>query len=197
MSDTDDTDGTDDARLTAVCRDGTTVGCVNFEAVAGGVLLTEDLERDRVFGFVPNDEPRYVLPTETVERTRDERADGEFEDPLMRLPGAGSRYAKRLRDEGYDSIEDLAGADPGALADATGASESRTSEWVERAERTDDLREGAASPSDGPAVARTTRRRGDATENENLYGVTERLPTPSADPDPYPADAGRAAPGRS
>lgn len=64
----------------------------------------------------------------------------------MRLPGVGSRYAKRLRDEGYDSIEDLAGADPGALADATGASESRTSEWVERAERTDDAPRGGGEP---------------------------------------------------
>ena len=148
MSDTefDTTDG-DDARLTVVCKDGARIGCTNFEAIDGGVLLTEDLKRKRVFGFVPNDELRYVLPTETADRVRRERADDEFEDPLMRLPGVGSTYAKRLRDAGYASVEDLADADPDALAEATGANPRRTTEWVERAGRA----RGADGTRDGEA----------------------------------------------
>lgn len=137
MSDTE-FDGTDDAdaRMTVVCKDGTRIGCTNFEAIDGGVLLTEDLKRKRVFGFVPNDELRYVLPTETADRVRREGTDdGGFEDPLMRLPGVGSTYAKRLRDAGYGSLDAVAEADSTALADATGANEGRTAEWAERARR--------------------------------------------------------------
>lgn len=148
MSDTD-TDGSDEegARMTAVCKDGTRIGCTNFEAIDGGVLLTEDLKRKRVFGFVPNDELRYVLPTETADRVRREGTGDEFEDPLMRLPGVGSTYAKRLRDAGYASVGELADADPDALAEATGANRSRTTEWVERAggtRRADGARDGEA-----------------------------------------------------
>ena len=132
-------DGDADPRLTLVCTDGTTVGCTNFTATEGGVLLTDDLERERVFGFVPNGEVRFVLPTETADRIRREEVDrGEFEDPLIRLPGVGSTYAGRLRDAGYESLDAVAGADPATLADATGANESRTTEWVERARRASD-----------------------------------------------------------
>ena len=143
--DTDEADGTDGARLTVVCEDGTTIGCTNFEAIDSGVLLTEDLKRKRVFGFVPNDEVRYVLPSETADRIRRERTDGEYEDPLMRLPGVGSTYARRLRDAGYASVAELAGADPDALADETGATPNRTTEWVERARRAS----GAGEADDG------------------------------------------------
>ena len=130
-----------DPRLTVVCKDGATVGCANFEAIESGILLTEDLKRKRVFGFVPSDEMRYVLPTEMAERIRREESDEAFEDPLMRLPGVGSTYAKRLRDAGYVSVEELAGADPAALAEATGANERRTAEWVERAGRAGETRQ--------------------------------------------------------
>ena len=126
-----------DPRLTLVCTDGTSIGCGGFTAIDGGVLLTEDRERERVFGFVPNEEVRFVLPTETVERVRREEADrGRFEEPLMRLPGIGSTYAKRLREAGYESLDAVAEADAAALADATGANEGRTAEWVDHARRT-------------------------------------------------------------
>ena len=142
-----DTAGDVDPRLTVVCTDGTTVGCTNFTAIDAGVLLTEDVERDRVFGFVPNERVRFVLPTATTERIRREETDhGGFEDPLMRLPGVGSTYARRLREAGYESTDAVAGADPAALADATGANESRTAEWVERAREN-----GAGKSGDGSA----------------------------------------------
>lgn len=128
-------DSTDsDARLTVVCTDGTTIGCTNFKAIDSGVLLTEDLKKNRVFGFVNQEEVRFVLPSETVERVvDDERSNEEFEDSLMQLPGLGSTYARRLRSAGYTSVDDLAGADPKTLAEETGANEKQTAEWVERA----------------------------------------------------------------
>jgi hypothetical protein len=127
----------EDPRLTVVCTDGTTIGCTNFTAKRTGLLLTSDLERNEVFGFVANDEVRFVLPTGTAEAAL--RGDeGGFEDPLMALPGVGSTYAERLRSAGYDSVAAVAGSDAAALADATGARESETERWVERAaERTD------------------------------------------------------------
>lgn len=148
MSDFDD-----DHRLTVVCTDGTTIGCANFTAKAGGVLLTEDRKRNRVFGFVPHERVRFVLPTDRArEVLREEETDGAtaeadgFEDPLMRLPGLGSTYAKRLRSAGYATLEDLAGADPAALADETGANEERTERWVERANAERPGRSGRAGP---------------------------------------------------
>jgi hypothetical protein len=130
----------EDPRLTVVCTDGTTIGCTNFTAKRTGLLLTGDLKRNEVFGFVAHDEVRFVLPTETAETVL--RGDeGGFEDPLMALPGVGSTYAERLRSAGYDSVAAVAGGDAAALADATGARESETEEWVEHAaERTDDAK---------------------------------------------------------
>jgi len=121
----------EDPRLTVVCTDGTTIGCTNFSAKRSGILLTSDLKRNKVFGFVAHDEVRYILPTGDALAAL---ADGEeAEDPLTRIPGIGSTYASRLRDAGYTSVADLAEADPGALADTTGASEQKTTQWVERA----------------------------------------------------------------
>lgn len=128
---------TDDetARTTVVCTDGTRVGCTNFKAIESGVLLTEDLKKNRVMGFVPHDEVRFVLPTSKVERELGAQSDGErnFDNPLMRLPGLGSTYAKRLQSAGFDTFEDVANASPSALQEETGAREAVTREWVEQA----------------------------------------------------------------
>lgn len=120
-------DGTDDPRLTAVCEGGVTVDCENFTAIDGGVLLTADLERDRVIGFVPYEELRFVVPAAVARR-----AVGGTDD-LERLPGLGETYARRLRAAGYASMADLVGADTDALVDATGAREEQVETWIERA----------------------------------------------------------------
>lgn len=126
-----------DARLTVVCTDGTTIDCTNFKAIKSGILLTEDVKKNRVCGFVPNETLRFVLPTEQARTIladeATEAAEAEFEDSLMRLPGLGGTYAKRLRDAGYTSLADISAADSATLADVTGARETQTTKWVEQA----------------------------------------------------------------
>lgn len=136
MPDPDDTDE-GEWRMTVVCTDGTKIGCENFKAIDNGVLLTEDLKRNKVFGFVSDAEVRFVLPSETAEqivRNSDKSGD-EFDDPLKQIPGIGSTYAKRLQSAGYKSLSDVAGADLATLADETGARESETQKWVKQAEK--------------------------------------------------------------
>ncbi|WP_254535021.1 helix-hairpin-helix domain-containing protein [Halomarina litorea] len=125
-------DSATETRLTAVCKDGTTVECANFTAIESGVLLTEDLKRKQVVGFVPHEELRYVLPT-TVAREATEGPEPTFEDELMELPRLGETYAKRLRAAGYASMRELAAASTADLVDATGARESVAEEWREQA----------------------------------------------------------------
>lgn len=128
----------EDPRLTVVCTDGTTIGCTNFEAKRSGILLTDDLKRNRVFGFVAHDEVRFILPTEAALDALANAA--EATDPLTRIPGIGSTYAARLREAGYSSTDDIADADPTDLAEVTGASETKATQWVERAGGGDELR---------------------------------------------------------
>lgn len=124
----------EETRLTAVCTDGTRLECANFKAIDSGVLLTEDVKRKRVLGFVPNDRLRYVLPTEVV-RGADEDEQPTFEDELMELPRLGETYAKRLRSAGYTSMSELAAATIDDLVSATGARESVVGEWREQASK--------------------------------------------------------------
>lgn len=121
-------DARDDSRLTAVCEGGVTIGCENFTAIEGGVLLTADPERDRVIGFVPHRELRFVVPTAVARRA----VHGD-EGDLERLPGLGETYARRLRGAGYGSLADLADADPGDVVETTGAREEQVETWIERA----------------------------------------------------------------
>jgi predicted flap endonuclease-1-like 5' DNA nuclease len=65
-----------------------------------------------------------------TERGDDETGDGE---PTTEIKGIGSSYADRLAEAGVETVADLAGADPDALADETGISEKRLGRWVERA----------------------------------------------------------------
>ena len=49
------------------------------------------------------------------------------------ITGIGSTYAERLATEGIETVEDLAAADPEAVAAAADAAESRAESWVEQA----------------------------------------------------------------
>jgi hypothetical protein len=167
-------DDDSEPRLTVVCQDGTTIGCTNFEAIESGVLLTEDLKKNRVFGFVSADEVRFVLPTDRArdlvdgERTADA---GGFDDPLMRLPGLGSTYAKRLRSAGYESVEEVAGADPETLVEETGANDEQAAEWVEQARLKSD--DAASEEADGDDEGETGEDDVDDEEAEDDEDANE------------------------
>ncbi|PSQ15854.1 chemotaxis protein CheA [Halobacteriales archaeon QS_8_69_26] len=49
------------------------------------------------------------------------------------IRGIGPAYADRLADADVDTVGDLVESDPGTLATATGISETRVEEWIERA----------------------------------------------------------------
>ncbi len=140
-------DTEEETRLTAVCTDGTRLECANFKAIDSGVLLTEDVKRKRVLGFVPNDRLRYVLPTDVV-READEASKPTFEDELMELPRLGETYAKRLRSAGYTSMGELAAASTADVVDATGARESVAEEWLEQASKRAGSSETGAAPEE-------------------------------------------------
>jgi predicted flap endonuclease-1-like 5' DNA nuclease len=163
--------------MRVVLTDGSEITCENFKAIESGVLLTKDKKRKKVFGFVALDEVRYVLP-EDVEVERGDRgvethgesalrsrpADGGTDvvldstdgadDDLRRLGGLGSTYADRLRSAGYETLSDLAAADPVALAEVASVPPGRGRRWVDAAvramssESTADEQERAADTSD-------------------------------------------------
>jgi predicted flap endonuclease-1-like 5' DNA nuclease len=54
---------------------------------------------------------------------------------LRRLGGLGSTYASRLRDAGYETLADLAAADPVAVAEAASVAPGRGRRWVGAAGR--------------------------------------------------------------
>lgn len=93
--------------MKAICEDGMVLDCGNYKAVDGGVVLTEDVKRKRVIGFVPNERLQYVLPDDAMERY--ERAHGgertdvgsqleELRDRIDRLEEAIERSNERRED---------------------------------------------------------------------------------------------------
>jgi len=50
-----------------------------------------------------------------------------------KIKGIGPTYSQRLASAGVESVADLAAADPETLAAETGISETRLSNWIERA----------------------------------------------------------------
>jgi predicted flap endonuclease-1-like 5' DNA nuclease len=60
---------------------------------------------------------------------------GGSDEPTDTLKGIGPTYAERLSDAGVETVGDLAAADAEELADQVdNVGESRTSDWIDRAE---------------------------------------------------------------
>ncbi len=57
------------------------------------------------------------------------------EQSLQRLDGIGPTYKERLHDAGISTVSQLAAADPAALAERLGISDSRVLSWVEQAQQ--------------------------------------------------------------
>jgi predicted flap endonuclease-1-like 5' DNA nuclease len=53
--------------------------------------------------------------------------------PVDTIKGIGPAYGERLADAGVDTVADLAAADAAPLADEIDVSDSRVSQWIERA----------------------------------------------------------------
>jgi predicted flap endonuclease-1-like 5' DNA nuclease len=70
-------------------------------------------------------------PDET-DGTDDETDAGS--EPIESISGIGQAYGKRLSDAGVETVADLAGADSAELADASGISEKRITDWQEAAD---------------------------------------------------------------
>lgn len=52
---------------------------------------------------------------------------------LQDVKGIGPTYAERLREAGVEGVDDLAGGDAAAIAEASGIAESRVQKWIDRA----------------------------------------------------------------
>ena len=100
--------------MKAICTDGTEIECENFRAIDSGVLLTKDRKRNKVIGFVPNGDLRYVVPedTETEHRREiesrtagNERTDGEQQVPERERSGEGEREEIAALRERLDRLE--------------------------------------------------------------------------------------------
>lgn len=96
----------------------------------GGALAILWAMRDRLVSIAaPQDPepPRFrVVPPPQAAPT---------EDDLTTISGIGPVFAGRLRDAGITTFADLTATGPGRLAEITGASESRATDWVAAASR--------------------------------------------------------------
>ena len=61
--------------------------------------------------------------------------DEESGEPVTSIKGIGPKYGEKLDAAGVRTVDDLASADPQALAEASGITESRLVRWVESAEQ--------------------------------------------------------------
>jgi predicted flap endonuclease-1-like 5' DNA nuclease len=70
-------------------------------------------------------------PATTESDPEEPETDGE---PVDVIKGVGSAYAETLGEEGIESVDDLAAADPEMLAEETGISAKRVERWIGRAQ---------------------------------------------------------------
>lgn len=54
--------------------------------------------------------------------------------PVDDIKGIGPTYAERLEAAGISTVDDLAASDAGTVSEAADASETRATEWIERAQ---------------------------------------------------------------
>jgi predicted flap endonuclease-1-like 5' DNA nuclease len=90
---------------------------------AGPVAGQPDADPD------PEPEPDPAELEDATEQLND-AAGGE---PVDAIKGIGSAYAERLAGAGVETVGDLVNADPEALAEATGVSQTRIERWADRA----------------------------------------------------------------
>lgn len=164
--------------MKAIGDDGMVIDCGNYKAVDGGVILTEDVKRKRVIGFVPNERLRYVLPDEEMDRY--ERIQGRertaLEEELKELRTRFDRLAttvERDRKERSGRLE-------------------RSADRIEGTEHTDEEDERTESRDRLDRIEETGDRRARETEaddrstgttvDDGTTGEGERIGTSGFDP---------------
>lgn len=78
-------------------------------------------------------EPEPAEPEPAAEPATPGTEAGGAGEPVDDIKGIGSAYADRLAGAGVNTVEDLADADPAALAADTDLGEGRISTWIEQA----------------------------------------------------------------
>ncbi|MEF8887912.1 MAG: helix-hairpin-helix domain-containing protein [Haloarculaceae archaeon] len=69
----------------------------------------------------------------SAEPEEGEPGESDSDEPVDSINGIGPTYAERLEAAGIETVGDLAAADPGTVAEAAEAAESRATDWVEQA----------------------------------------------------------------
>jgi len=86
----------------------------------------------------PETEPAET-PTETPAETPAETAEPATDsEPVTDVKGIGSTYGDRLEAAGIGTVEQLANSDAETVAETAETSESRASDWIERARNRSD-----------------------------------------------------------
>jgi predicted flap endonuclease-1-like 5' DNA nuclease len=87
-----------------------------------------------VKGTDESPEMRDEAPTATDEASEATDEHTEEAASLQEIKGIGPTYAGRLEAAGIASVADLAAADAETVADAADATETRATDWIERAQ---------------------------------------------------------------
>jgi predicted flap endonuclease-1-like 5' DNA nuclease len=168
--------------MKAICTDGTEIECENFRAIDSGVLLTKDRKRNKVIGFVPNGDLRYVVPedTETEHRREiesrtagNERTDGEQQVSERERSGEGEREEIAALRERLDRLE--ARVDLSATDHTERAGRSVSTATIEERSRDPDSGRDRPDTSDlaGVAAAETRAEPTPDSETELLSGSSD------------------------
>ena len=73
--------------------------------------------------------------SEPETKPESEPDDEQSGEPVTSINGIGPKYGEKLDAAGVTTVDDLASADPQALSEASGITESRLVRWVESAEQ--------------------------------------------------------------
>jgi predicted flap endonuclease-1-like 5' DNA nuclease len=125
-----------------------------------------------------------VDPAETTDAAEaSEPADGASPtaSDLRRLGGLGSTYAERLQSAGYETLADLAGADPVAVAEAASVAPGRGRRWVNAAGRALAAEGDADTGADADASAGTdTDVDADTSADGGSHGTDDAAASPAS-----------------
>ncbi len=104
----------------------------------GGVEATEDEQYDEE--TVETTDNGDEATAETVEDAEDsddvedDTAEEDSGEPLQEIKGIGPTYAERLEAAGIETVSDLASSEVSAVAEAAEATETRATDWIDRAQ---------------------------------------------------------------